>query len=585
MKIRNILLSTALLALTGCSNDESGGELADGKYPLELRAEGLAVTPATTRSTVDGDWQGVTRLAVMVDGVMKEYDVTPDANDKTKATLKAAGDPFYWKSKTEPMTVSAWWRYNDASSGDVTQLPVMRDLSDQHQLSGYRSCDYIYAEPQQVTFDNPTLVFKHRTAKIAVTLQSAIGGSLSADKEVIDLKITVGTKEFTPFCPYIYDNTKYKQQYLLLLVPTTEATSIAVTFKCNNTPYTFRPSTKYNFEANKLYTFNLNVGKDEVTFDGCTILPWDADVVTVVDGGEAEYYPDYTVETDGTTTTYHVYTADGLKAWRTAAAKGSLNTGCVLEEDIKMPAPTDDNGNWTAAYNYKGVFDGNGHTISNLVVKGDGPQGFIETLDGGTVKNLTLKNPQVYSEGSNCVGALVGTLQFNAKIEYCQVIGGSVETGQNSSSARVGGLVGEVYNTTTITASSASCKLEGMSYDNLGGLVGIVGGTTPTITSSWTNCTFSGGRYVGNIVGSVESDTNFSSSNCWWASADADRKDIGYTDSFNATVTGTNQKVDGTDGKTWSAATSDMNSGLPADAPYKWQQNDGENNPPVLVKQ
>lgn len=576
-----LLLSTALLALTGCSNDESGGELADGKYPLELRAEGLAVTPATTRSTVDGDWQGVTRLAVMVDGVMKEYDVTPDANDKTKATLKAAGDPFYWKSKTEPMTVSAWWRYNDASSGDVTQLPVMRDLSDQHQLSGYRSCDYIYAEPQQVTFDNPTLVFKHRTAKIAVTLQSAIGGSLSADKEVIDLKITVGTKEFTPFCPYIYDNTKYKQQYLLLLVPTTEATSIAVTFKCNNTPYTFRPSTKYNFEANKLYTFNLNVGKDEVTFDGCTILPWDADVVTVVDGGEAEYYPDYTVETDGTTTTYHVYTADGLKAWRTAAAKGSLNTGCVLEEDIKMPAPTDDNGNWTAAYNYKGVFDGNGHTISNLVIKGNYDQGFIGYLVGGTVKNLTLKNPQVYSEGQNGVGAVAGIMQNNATIEHCQVIGGSVETGQNSSNARVGGLVGDVYNTTTITASSASCELLGAS-DNIGGLVGAISGSL-TIKSSFANCTISGGSgsCAGGLVGYAFS-ASLVTSNVWWASSDNSLNAIGSgnTSSDVSSI----YRVDGSADKTWSAATSDMNSGLPADAPYKWQQNDGENNPPVLVK-
>lgn len=492
-----LLLSTALLALTGCSNDESGGELADGKYPLELRAEGLAVTPATTRATVDGDWQNVTRLAVMVDGVMKEYDVTPDAADNKKAKLSRQNDPFYWKIKTESMTVSAWWRYNDASSDDVTQLPVMRDLNDQHQLTGYRSCDYIYAEPQQVTFDNPTLVFKHRTAKIAVNLKSAIGGSLSADKEVIDLKITVGTKEFTPFHPYDYDHTKDKQQYLLLLVPTTEATSIAVTFTYDGEKYTFRPSTKYNFEANKLYTFNLNVGKDELTLDGCTILPWDADVETVVNGGEAEYYQDYEI-IDGV---YHVYTADGLKAWRTAA-KGSLNTGCVLEEDIKMPAPTDDNnGNWTATGSYKGVFDGNGHTISNLVIKGNYDQGFIGTLDGGTVKNLTLKNPQVYSTGQNSVGAVVGIMQNNATIEHCQVIGGSVETGQNSSNARVGGLVGEVYNTTTITASSASCELLG-ARDNIGGLVGAISGSL-TIKSSFANCTISGGSgsCAGGLVG------------------------------------------------------------------------------------
>jgi len=571
-----LLLSTALLALTGCSNDESGGELADGKYPLELRAEGLAVTPATTRATVDGDWQNVTRLAVMVDGVMKEYDVTPDAADNKKAKLSRQNDPFYWKIKTEPMTVSAWWRYNDASSDDVTQLPVMRDLNDQHQLTGYRSCDYIYAEPQQVTFDNPTLVFKHRTAKIAVNLKSAIGGSLSADKEVIDLKITVGTKEFTPFHPYDYDHTKDKQQYLLLLVPTTEATSIAVTFTYDGEKYTFRPSTKYNFEANKLYTFNLNVGKDELTLDGCTILPWDADVETVVNGGEAEYYQDYEI-IDGV---YHVYTADGLKAWRTAA-KGSLNTGCVLEEDIKMPAPTDDNGNWTAAYNYKGVFDGNGHTISNLVIKGNHDQGFIGTLDGGTVKNLTLRNPQVYSSGQNGVGAVVGITGTNAKIEYCQVIGGSVESGQGSSEGCVGGLVGYVNNNTTITACSASCELLGAS-DNIGGLVGAISGSL-TIKSSFANCTISGGSgsCAGGLVGYAFS-ASLVTSNVWWASSDNSLNAIGSgnTSSDVSSI----YRVDGSADKTWSAATSDMNSGLPADAPYKWQQNDGENNPPVLVK-
>ena len=57
-----------LLAATACTQDElaDGTRLPEGEYPLIINATGLSVeaTPASTRATVDGDWDGVASVAL-----------------------------------------------------------------------------------------------------------------------------------------------------------------------------------------------------------------------------------------------------------------------------------------------------------------------------------------------------------------------------------------------------------------------------------------------------------------------------------------------------------------------------------------
>ena len=109
----HIFAATALLfALAACTQDELAGDnrLPEGEYPVFIRATGLSVeaTPQaapSTRATVDGDWQGVTSVALKMGDAVKEYTVTASTDFKS-ATLSRKNDPYYWTSR-DPITVSA----------------------------------------------------------------------------------------------------------------------------------------------------------------------------------------------------------------------------------------------------------------------------------------------------------------------------------------------------------------------------------------------------------------------------------------------------------------------------------------------
>ena len=150
--------ATALLiALTACTQDDlGGGTLPEGEYPLIINATGLqAVATPASRATVDGDWQGVQTVALSVGGTVKEYDVT------------ASDAPFWWTSR-EDITVSAWWPYG-------TTMPDVVVKADQSTQTAFQGSDFISAKAQTVQFDNPTLEFSHRTARITVHLKPGAG--------------------------------------------------------------------------------------------------------------------------------------------------------------------------------------------------------------------------------------------------------------------------------------------------------------------------------------------------------------------------------------------------------------------------
>ena len=121
---------------------------------------------------MDGDWQGVQTVALKIGDAVKEYTVTAtDADGYKSATLSRTDDPHYWTSR-DPITVSAWWPLDDT---DITRMPAVKVAEDQSTLAAFQGSDFISAEAQTVQFDNPTLKFSHRTARITVLLKPGDG--------------------------------------------------------------------------------------------------------------------------------------------------------------------------------------------------------------------------------------------------------------------------------------------------------------------------------------------------------------------------------------------------------------------------
>jgi hypothetical protein len=177
---------------------------------------------------------------------------------------------------------------------------------------------------------------------------------------------------------------------------------------------------------------------------------------------------------------------------------------------------------------FTGVFDGNGHTISNFSYTSTdtdfvGLFGFVDNPTNAEIRNLGLINTEIEAGTGYYVGSLVGYLRAGT-ITNCYAEGGSISgysrvgglVGYNSSgiitycssegdvsgSSGVGGLVGRNYRG-TITDCYSTGSVEGV--ENVGGLAGW--NYFGTITDCYSEADVSGTIEVGGLVGRNGSGT------------------------------------------------------------------------------
>ena len=527
-----------LLGLAACTQDEAGflPEGAEGTS-IVFTATGLnpaATATAGTRAPVDGNWEGVQSVAVLMDGTVKTYNVTPSTADPTSATLTST-DPYYWTNRKD-ITVTAWWPY---TAGETTPSAV-KVKANQSARKDFEGSDLIVADGQTVTYGSPTLRFTHRTARVTIVLTDYTEGLAS-------VQLTgLSTEGDNPDIIVPYD--KGSNTYIALVAPQSVAagtTFITCTFTNGKTfVYKMKNATDWQAGGEYTYTVSLAAAKDL----------------------------GYAIESDGS---YTVTSADGLMNVAELVNGGKTDINITLDKNIDLTGK-----GWTPIgtsfdNSYKGTFDGGGHTITGLTVTtNDQFVGLFGYLNrAGMVKNVVMEGIQITSNHMfGCTGGVVGYSW--GTIENCSVSGsvsgtdcvggvvGSQKAGSIigcSSSATVkgkhyvGGVAGEKWGTMTACYATGNVTLEIASQKNNfgGGVVGLNGGSRVLACYATGNVT-STGSSTGNVhIGGLFGDSYTTVTACYWKN----NQERGYKTAPEST------KVDGTY-VTWQKAVDAMNTAL-----------------------
>lgn len=399
--------ATALLfALAACTQDElaDGSRLSKEEYPIVIHATGLSVeaTPST-RASVDGDWVGVNSVALKIGDAVKEYIVTTSDADGYKSATLTSNDPYYWISRN-PITVSAWWPLDNT---DITQMPVVKVAEDQSILADFQNSDFISAENQTVKFDDPTLGFTHRTARVAIELKPGTGFTSVAGATVSLVSLSADNGNPTAIKTYNASGNTYEA---LTAPQTVVAGKPFVKVELGSGTFYFRPQNNVVLEAGNRYTYTVKVNATGLMLEGCTIGSW------TDGGGESGAAEDlgYSIQNDGS---YMVYNAKGLLAWNKAVQKDeSIN--CTLTADIDLTGK-----DWTRIGTwpgYSGVFNGQGHRITGLNISAATTELFGLLNVRGVIKNLQLIDVNLYGSSGSAAGIVE---QNEGQIIACSVTG------------------------------------------------------------------------------------------------------------------------------------------------------------------
>ena len=542
-----------LLGIAACTQDEAGflQEGAEGT-PIVFTATGLnpaATAIANTRSTVDGDWEGVQSVAVLMDGTVKAYDVTLTTADPASATLTST-DPHYWTNRKD-ITVTAWWPY---TAGETTP-PAVKVKANQSAQKDFETSDLIVADGQKVIYGSPTLRFTHRTARVTVVLTDYTEGLAS-------VQLTgLSTEGDNPDIIVPYD--KGSNTYTAIVAPQSVAAGTAFitsTFTNGKTfVYKMKNATDWQAGGEYTYTVSLAAAKDL----------------------------GYTIESNGS---YTVYNADGLLNVAELVNGGKTDINITLTADIDLTGK-----DWTPIgtdydNSYKGTFDGGGHTITGLTfTTNDEFAGLFGWLNrAGTVKNVVMEGVQITSNQiyGGSIGGVVGYSW--GTIENCSVsgsvsgtvyvggvvgvqIGGSITGCSSSATVKgtvdVGGVAGQTNSSATLTAcyATGNVTIEIAPKKNIagGGLVGMNAGSSLLACYATGNVTSTGSStgyvHIGGFLGNNYANVMTA---CYWKNNH--EQGIGYNKKSTEAT-----KVDGT-GVTWKKAVDAMNTAL-QNAGSKWR--------------
>ena len=543
MRIRFFALAALALLLGACTQDEAGF-LPEGAEGTSIVFTATGLNPASTaiagtRAPVDGNWEGVQSVAVLMDGTVKTYNVTPSTADPTSATLTST-DPYYWTNHND-ITVTAWWPY---TAGETTP-PAVKVKANQSTQKDFEGSDLIVADGQTVTYGSPTLRFTHRTARVTIVLTDYTEGLAS-------VQLTgLSTEGDNPDIIVPYD--KGSNTYIALVAPQSVAagtTFITCTFT-NGKTFVYKMKNAADWQAGGEYTYTVSLAAAK-------------------DLG-------YTIESNGS---YTVTSADGLMNVAELVNGGKTDINITLDKNIDLTGK-----DWTPIgtdydNSYKGTFDGGGHTITGLTVTTNDEYASLFGWLGkaGTVKNVVMKGVQITKNHSlgfagGVAGLSMGTIEncsVSGSVSGTEYVGGVVGaqwygsiTGCSSSATvkgmvYVGGVAGETNSNATLTACYATgnvtIEIDPIRNISGGGLVGFNGGNGVLACYATGNVTSTGSSTGKVHIGGLLGDTYTTVTACYWKNNH--EQGIGYNKKSTKVT-----KVDGTS-VTWQNAVDAMNTAL-----------------------
>ena len=509
--IQTACLAALAVGFASCSQDELSS-LTEGVEgaPVTFNASGIAMTQVETRATVDGTWEDGMSVAVKIGSVVKEYAVTPNADDPKRATLAAADGvtPFVWASITEKKDVQAWYPY---TAGETT-MPALVVQQDQSIEANYLASDLLSVS-KQVTYGDNNLQFAHRTAKITLRLEVAQGSTVSMENAQVILH-NLSTANGNPGLITCFDASA-GDTYIhnALIAPQTFAArkELLKIVLSDGKVFGYVPDKTVNFQAGCQYPLTITLTDTDIKVTVGEAIPWGDEVnsensMVISEDG---YY--VTTDADGRQT-YYVSSEAGLNAWAEYTNQGNWGTNLTLMNNITMTKPEDGSSNWTpigrressTGYDtYIGTIDGNGYTIDNMVV--DDPYEYYATMVvalgvGGTIQNLSIGNGSHFMGSS--YASSIAARNYDGKVINCH------------SAAKVEGILRAVteldFNVAGIVSVNRcytgnsyviGCSFSGQliadanqmyEYINIGGVVA-------------TNISSSGNGYEAHVVGCASS--------------------------------------------------------------------------------
>lgn len=516
-----------------------------GKHTADTRTR--ATAPVTKDAFIKGD-----RIAVSIDNQVKPYVYGTDL----RFTATDPDNSFYWTPGQQRQDgVIAWYPYSD----ELPSLSSPLNISRQDTDDAFAAADFLFAGPATLP-RNPSsaLTFSHRTALLRLNIKAdgkTVVPSQGFDVTGVDVKGTpvdatidptdgtltgIGNTAviYTHRCAATPDG--YTATYEAQIIPHTISPSLSG--GTTLTIHTTNPDKAYNgiilsgsYEAGHIHTYNITLGNDRVS-------------ITPTDEGLSWNDGDIRPGLPPTGYDLTVSTAKELKAFADAVNNDhTIGTSSVKARIARVLQTADIDltgiddwtpiGNSTSSSNnyFKGSYNGNGYTISNLKIKSGesrkGLFGYVSGTSSSTPAVLTgihLRNVDIdVSHNSNIsCGAIAGTVS-DAVITFCSAQG-EIKTDMNQRNSIYnysGGITGE--NSGTISYCRADVKVTASSDANdtnrecnAGGIAGKNDGTILACEASGSEVsaktsdakaqaggiagTTSGGNYIASCASEVE---------------------------------------------------------------------------------